>query len=539
MTIVGNIIDIKAREIYPGLLTIKAGKIDSIQRIEEVGKQLPYLLPGFIDAHVHIESSMLVPTEFARMAVVHGTVATVSDPHEIGNVLGVEGVEFMIENGNQSPFKFFFGAPSCVPATTFETAGASITVDDVAYLLQKPTIKYLAEMMNWPGVLYKDKEVYAKIDLAKQMAKPIDGHAPGLKGQQAIEYIQAGMSTDHECFTLEEALHKLEQGMKIIIREGSAAKNFEALIELLPQYPDKMMFCSDDKHPDSLVEGHINQLVKRALAKGYDLFDVLQVACLNPIEHYDLEVGQLRVGDEADFILINNLEDFQVTHTYIKGQLVAQHGTSLLTNIPSTHPNNFQAHFKTANQFKQLNTSATIPVIEVIDGELITNRLDLSPKVIDGYNESDTDRDILKITVVNRYTPDATPAIAFIKNFRLQEGAIASSVGHDSHNIICVGVDDASIAKAINLVIESKGGLAAVSSTTEQILGLPIAGLMTDEDGYQVSENYLKLDGMVKEMGCQLQAPFMSLSFMALLVIPSLKLSDLGLFDGSAFEFVT
>ncbi len=539
MTIEGNIIDIKARDIYPALLTIKAGKIEHIQRVEKQGKQLPYLLPGFIDAHVHIESSMLVPTEFARMAVVHGTVATVSDPHEIGNVLGVEGVEFMIENGNQSSFKFFFGAPSCVPATTFETAGASITVEDVDYLLKKPEIKYLAEMMNWPGVLFKDKEVFAKIDLAKQMGKPIDGHAPGLKGQQATEYIQAGMSTDHECFTLEEAKHKLEQGMKVLIREGSAAKNFEALIELLPRYPDEIMFCSDDKHPDSLVEGHINQLVKRALAKGCNLFDVLQVACVNPVEHYDLEVGQLKVGDDADFIIINNLEDFYITDTYINGQLVAQKGTSFLTNIASEHPNNFHALPTTTDQFKQPNASATIPVIEVIDGELITNRLDISPTIIDGYNESDITRDILKITVVNRYTSDATPAIAFIKNFGLKEGAIASSVGHDSHNIICVGVDDASIAKAVNLVIKAKGGLAAVSSSTEQVLGLPIAGLMTDEDGYQVSENYLKLDGMVKEMGCQLQAPFMSLSFMALLVIPSLKLSDLGLFDGSAFEFVT
>ncbi len=538
MTLQGNLIDIKNKEIYPVQISIKAGKIEDIRKLKEADTQLPYLLPGFIDAHVHIESSMLVPTEFARLAVVHGTVATVSDPHEIGNVLGVEGVEFMIENGNKSPFKFFFGAPSCVPATTFETAGASITVEEVDFLLQKPAIKYLAEMMNWPGVLFKDREVMEKIAIAKRIGKPIDGHAPGLKRQQATEYIQAGMSTDHECFTLEEAQHKLEQGMKIIIREGSAAKNFEALIALLPKYSDSIMFCSDDKHPDSLVEGHINQLVKRALAKGCDLFDVLQVACMNPIEHYDLEVGQLRVGDTADFILINNLEDFEITHTYIDGQLVAQAGTSFLSNIPSTHPNNFHAQPKTAKQFKQLNTSNTIPVIEVIDGELITNRLDLSPRIVNAYNESDITRDILKITVVNRYAPDASPAIAFIKNFGLQEGAIASSVGHDSHNIICVGVDDASIAKAVNLIIEAKGGLAAVSHKKEEIIRLPIAGLMTDEDGYRVSDNYLKLDGMVKEMGCTLQAPFMSLSFMALLVIPSLKLSDLGLFDGASFEFV-
>ena len=538
MIVNGKLIDIKNREIYNASIVVKKNKIESIKRLNENINNLPYILPGFIDAHVHIESSMLTPTEFARLAVAHGTVATVSDPHEIGNVLGVKGVEFMIENSKLSPFKFYFGAPSCVPATSFETSGASITVSDVDYLLQKPEILYLAEMMNWPGVLNKDLEVISKIRLAQKYNKPVDGHAPGLLGEQAKQYIDAGITTDHECFTYDEARNKLDNGMKVIIREGSAAKNFEALIELLDTDYLNIMFCSDDKHPDSLIEGHINELVKRALNKGLDLFKVLQVACLNPIKHYNLDVGQLRVGDDADFITIDNLNSFNVTNTYIKGQHVAQNGKSLLHNIPSLHPNNFKVEKKAENEFKQKNTTEIIPVIEVIDGELITNRLNLKAKVENGLNVSDISRDILKITVVNRYNINAKPSISFIKNFGLKNGAIASSVGHDSHNIICIGVDDVSMTKAINLIIEAKGGISAVSNSSSMLLELPIGGLMTDKDGYEIANQYIMIDKMVKEMGCDLTAPFMSLSFMALLVIPSLKLSDLGLFDGMKFQFV-
>ena len=538
MIVNGKLIDIKNREIYNASIVVKKNKIESIKRLNENINNLPYILPGFIDAHVHIESSMLTPTEFARLAVAHGTVATVSDPHEIGNVLGVKGVEFMIENSKLSPFKFYFGAPSCVPATSFETSGASITASDVDYLLQKPEILYLAEMMNWPGVLNKDLEVISKIRLAQKYNKPVDGHAPGLLGEQAKQYIDAGITTDHECFTYDEARNKLDNGMKVIIREGSAAKNFEALIELLDTDYLNIMFCSDDKHPDSLIEGHINELVKRALNKGLDLFKVLQVACLNPIKHYNLDVGQLRVGDDADFITIDNLNSFNVTNTYIKGQHVAQNGKSLLHNIPSLHPNNFKVEKKAENEFKQKNTTEIIPVIEVIDGELITNRLNLKAKVENGLNVSDISRDILKITVVNRYNINAKPSISFIKNFGLKNGAIASSVGHDSHNIICIGVDDASMTKAINLIIEAKGGISAVSNSSSMLLELPIGGLMTDKDGYEIANQYIMIDKMVKEMGCDLTAPFMSLSFMALLVIPSLKLSDLGLFDGMKFQFV-
>ncbi len=536
MIITGNIIDVHKHVIYPGEIRIEGGRIINIQETSEAVED-QYILPGFVDAHVHIESSMLVPTEFARLAVVHGTVATVSDPHEIGNVLGVKGVEYMIENGNKSLFKFYFGAPSCVPATKFETAGAEITVEDVDFLLSKDEVKYLAEMMNWPGVLYKDEEVYKKLAIAQKYKKPVDGHAPGLMGEDALRYIAAGISTDHECFTKEEALGKLKGGMKIIIREGSAAKNFEALAALIDDHYKMMMFCSDDKHPDSLVDGHINSLIKRALEKGIDLFSILKMACVNPVEHYNLDVGLLRKGDKADFIIIDNPNDFTVLKTFIEGKLVAENGKSKLPSLPSLIINNFNTPLVTKSQFEFPFSSNTIPVIEVVDGELITNRLEMKPKVVKGLVVSDTDRDILKITVVNRYK-SAPPSVAFIKNFGLKHGAIASSVGHDSHNVIAVGVDDISITKAINLVIENKGGLSAASNSESVIIPLPIAGLMSDQDGYKVADQYIELDKMVKEMGSQLISPFMSLSFMALLVIPSIKLSDLGLFDGDKFEFI-
>ncbi len=534
----GKLVNIEEEKIYPVQVQILEDKIIAIEKLE-TQDELPYLLPGFIDAHVHIESSMLTPAEFARMAVVHGTVATVSDPHEIANVMGVEGVEYMIDNGDRVPFKFYFGAPSCVPATTFETAGAEITAEQIDKLLQKPEVKYLAEMMNWPGVLYNDETVFKKLEIAKKHNKPIDGHAPGLKGEQAKQYIAAGISTDHECFTKEEALDKLREGMKVIIREGSAAKNFEALVDLIHNYCNKMMFCSDDKHPDSLVEGHINDLVKRAISRGIDLFKVLRVACVNPVEHYNLEVGQLKEGDAADFIVVKDLEDFDVLKTYINGELVSEEGTSHIAHLQSEIINNFDTSIKTTEQFvvaaKEAQT--TIAVIEVIDGELITKRLEVPAKIEDGKVLADPENDILKITVVNRYQ-DAEPAVAFIKNFGLTSGAIASSVGHDSHNIIAVGVDDESICEAVNMLIKSKGGLSAVRGVETAVLPLPIAGLMTGEDGYEVAQQYIKIDKMAKKMGSKLISPFMSLSFMALLVIPEIKLSDLGLFDGQKFEFI-
>jgi adenine deaminase len=498
-----------------------------------------YILPGFIDAHVHIESSLLVPSEFARLAVAHGTVATISDPHEIANVCGMAGVEFMIENGNQVPFKFHFGAPSCVPATIFETAGATITVDDVRALLARPEVNYLSEMMNFPGVLYADKEVLQKIEAAKAAGKPVDGHAPGLRGEEAQRYIDAGISTDHECFTYEEAKDKLDRGMKILIREGSAAKNFDALIELLRDYPEQIMFCSDDKHPDSLLEGHINQLCARAIAKEIPLFHLLRAACINPAVHYSMRAGQLREGDPADLIVVRDLSQFEVTETYIDGQRVFSNGVTHIDSAPVTPINQFNTTpiRETDLIINPDHPLSTYPVIGALDGQLITEPILEQPTILNDQLVSDTARDILKIVVVNRYHT-APPAIAFIKNFGLTRGALASSVAHDSHNIVAVGCDDESICRAVNAVIENHGGLSAVNDGHDHILSLPVAGLMSVSDGFEIAKQYTQLDRFVKdELGSGLRAPFMTLSFMALLVIPHVKLSDKGLFDGDRFKF--
>lgn len=531
----GQLVDLHTRDIYPAEVRVEHGRIAGIRRLEKA--EGFYILPGFVDAHVHIESSMLVPSEFARLAVVHGTVATVSDPHEIANVLGAAGVHYMIENGRRVPFKFNFGAPSCVPATAFETAGAAIDAEGVAELLRMPEVKYLAEMMNYPGVLHQDPEVMAKLAAARRLGKPVDGHAPGLRGEDARRYFQAGISTDHECFTYEEGLEKLQMGVKVIIREGSAARNFDALIGLLPQFPDQVMFCSDDKHPDGLILGHINQLAARAVAAGCNRFDVLRAACLNPVEHYGLDVGQLRPGDPADFILVESLESFNVRATYIDGTLVAEDGRSRIERVEARVINNFNTSPKQPEEFQLPTEGPQIQVIRALDGEIVTESFTAVAKVENGQAVSDPARDILKIAVVNRYE-DAAPALGFINGFGLKEGAIASCVGHDSHNIIAVGADEASICRAVNLIIANKGGIAAVSAAGEHVLPLPVAGILTNADGYEVAQAYKEMDAFAKQQqGCTLGAPFMALSFMALLVIPSLKLGDKGLFDGRAFRF--
>ena len=539
-SIKGNIVDIESGEIFFGEINFEERLIKSVQKIDEVQKNFPYLLPGFIDAHVHIESSMLTPSEFAKLAVVHGTVASVSDPHEIANVCGKHGVEYMIENGKEVPFKFYFGAPSCVPATVFETAGDALDAIAVDHLLANDDIYYLSEMMNFPGVLHKEDQVLKKIASAKKYHKPVDGHAPGLRGEDAKKYIEAGISTDHECFTREEALDKLQYGMKVLIREGSAAKNFEALIDLLNHHEDEMMFCSDDKHPDSLVKGHINELCQRAVAKGIDVFKVLKAACINPVKHYRMNTGLLKPGEPADFIIVENLKDFKVHATYINGTLVAENGVSKIKTRPALIINNFNCDKKELDEFKFPVQQMAPQVIEAIEGQLITNKLSLQLKTENGFYISDVKNDILKIVVVNRYR-NAPVAKAFVKNFGLKKGAIASSVAHDSHNIIAVGVNDESIAEAVNNIIDAKGGISVADHFNppfNKILPLPVAGLMSIEDGYKVAELYTEIDRAAKELGSQLSAPFMTLSFIALLVIPHLKLSDKGLFDGDTFRLV-
>lgn len=553
MKISGNIINVAMRQIFPGEITIENGRIEEIRQLDKCEFD-HYIMPGFVDAHVHIESSMLVPSEFARIAVIHGTVATVSDPHEIANVLGIEGVEYMIENARQVPFHFNFGAPSCVPATSFETSGARLDERAVEQLLQRKEIGYLSEMMNYPGVLAGDEVVTKKIAAAKRLKKPVDGHAPGLTGAQAEKYIDAGITTDHECFTYQEGLYKIKHGMKVLIREGSAAKNFDALIPLLNDFPDMIMFCSDDKHPNDLVKGHINQLVSRAIALNIDFWKVIRAATLNPVAHYNLACGLLNEGDSADFIVVNNLTQLKILQTYIKGHKVAEEGKSLMQRITSPIVNQFNCNEKIPSDFQirfdhnllsaekdGLNLNRfSVRVIEAADGQLITGTT-MVPLIAlygnDGCLLPDIKNDILKLTVVNRYT-EAMPAMAFIKNMGIKRGAIASSVAHDCHNILATGVSDKLICKAVNALIRAKGGLAVVTESEELVLPLPVAGIMTNVDAFTTATAYEEIDARAKALGSKLTAPFMTLSFMALLVIPQLKLSDKGLFDGRQFAFV-
>ncbi|MGY8747864.1 MAG: adenine deaminase [Pirellulales bacterium] len=534
-TLQSNLVDVHQRLVFPAEIKIAQGKIEGIRRIETAEG---FILPGFVDSHIHIESSMLLPSEFARVAVIHGTVATVSDPHEIANVCGMAGIELMLRNAAQTGFKFCFGAPACVPATGFETAGAKLDSKQVLQLLEDPRIGYLSEVMNFPGVLNGDPEVIAKIEAAKKMGKPIDGHAPGLRGDDAVNYIRAGITTDHECYSKPEALEKIAAGCKIAIREGSAARNFAALQTLIDEFPADCMFCSDDKHPDELLMGHIDRLVARAIGEGRELMNVLQVACVNPVNHYGLDVGLLRVGDPADFILVEDLVGFKVLETYLDGVLVAKDGDCRMPAVESESINRFDAGPIKLPQLQIKAASERIRVIKAIDGQLVTRSSVEDCKIDRGFAVSDAARDILKIAVVNRYA-DVEPALGFVSGFGLKAGAFASSVAHDSHNVIAIGTNDRDLQAAINAVIEQRGGLVVVDEGEKLVLPLAVAGLISMESCEAVASRYSLLDRKVKQLGSQLSAPFMTLSFMALLVIPSLKISDRGLFDGSDFEFVS
>ena len=535
-TIGGQIVDLVNSRIFSGVVVVEDGKITKIEE-QPVGNT-QYIMPGFVDAHVHIESSMLIPSEFARLATCHGTVATVSDPHEIANVLGKEGIRYMIDNGKKVPFKFFFGAPSCVPSTAFETGGFTLDANDIEELMASPDIYYLSEVMNYPGVIHEDSELMKKIAAAKRNNKPIDGHAPAVTGNALQKYVGAGITTDHECFQLAGALEKISLGMNILIREGSAAKGFEALIPLMASHPDKLMFCSDDKHPNELVKGHIDDLVRKSIALGYNVMDVLKAASLNAVRHYHLNVGMLQVGDDADFIVVDDFRNPVVKQTYIKGVLVAEKGVSNIKFVETETPNHFKANFIEEEELFVPDKGKKIKVIECLDGQLITKQFTTEPKVVEGGVVSDVERDILKMVVVNRYHP-AKPSIAFIKNFGLRRGALASSVAHDSHNIVAVGVTDRDILHAVNLLIEHKGGVTAYCSTEMIAVPLPVAGLMSNEDGYEVAAAYENADALAKRLGSKLYAPFMTLAFMALVVIPEMKLSDQGLFDVSKFAFTS
>ena len=535
MKISGKVIDLHERLIYPAVVTVLEGKIESIIKTENVPDV--YILPGFIDAHVHIESSMLTPSHFAVAVVKHGTIGVVSDPHEIANVLGIPGVKFMLDNADTVPVKIMFGAPSCVPATTLENAGAKIGADEIAELFKDKRIGFLAEMMNYPGVIYDDVEVHKKIKLALDAGIPIDGHAPGLSGEGLKKYIQAGITTDHECSSIEEALEKISGGMKILIREGSAAKNLDELDKLLSLYPEKVMLCTDDMHPETLAKGHINKLVARLIGKGYNLFDVLRAASLNAINHYNIKEGLLRPGDPADFIVVDDPAKMNILQTWIDGNCVYDGEKALFSPGEISKINKFNCSKISAEDLKVPKKGEEMRVIVARNGELATFMEIVSagnePFVLPRLGD-----DILKIVIKERYH-DGPPVVGFIKGFGLTEGAMASSVAHDSHNIIAVGTTDREIAEAINLIIDAKGGMSVVSDNETDILKLPVAGIMSDMPVTAMAARYERLTETVKSLGCRLDAPYMTLSFMALLVIPELKLSDKGLFDGVAFKHVS
>lgn len=539
-TITGHVVDPIEKRIFDATLTIKDGHITEVRSLTEPSKkELPYILPGFIDSHVHIESSMLLPENFAQVAVQHGTVGVVTDPHEIANVLGIPGVDFMTANGAGIPFHFCFGAPSCVPCTGMETAGAVLSADDIDTLMQRSDIGFLAEMMNVPGVLFDDQEVLGKLAAARQSGKPIDGHAPGLSGEGLKKYASLGITTDHECTTLDEARERLEVGIDVLIRNGSAAQDFETLSPLLADHDDHLMFCSDDLHPDNLIKGHINLLVRRAIAKGYPIWNVLRAACVTPVLHYNLPCGLLRQGDSADFILVDNLTDFNVLATCISGILFNQYIQTPTRDV-SNHqwPNNFHAQPITLNDIHLTNESDKARAIIAYNGLLVTGEEEITPSVEDGNVVSDTNHDVLKLMVLNRYEAGAKPSLGLIKGFGLKRGALASSIAHDSHNIVAVGTSDEAITEAVNTLIHMEGGIVVSDGEgTTLSLALPIAGLISPLPCEEVAQRYSALNDFAHSLGCVFDAPFMTLAFMALPVIPKLKITDRGIFDATLFTY--
>jgi len=534
----GNIIDVLARKIYLGEIQIVNGRISKVTSLKDGKMQKErYIMPGMVDAHVHIESSMLTPGYFASECVRHGTVAVVSDPHEIANVIGIEGINYMINEGRKVPVKYAFGASSCVPATEMETSGAELGVEQIRELMSREDIKFLAEVMNFPGVIKEHTVVMEKIKIARDIGKPIDGHAPGLKGEELKKYVGEGILTDHEASTREEAEEKINMGMKILIREGSAAKNFEALIPLMKSYASSLMFCTDDMHPDDLKKGHINILVKRAVRKGYDFFDILSAATMNPVNHYGLNVGMLREGDPADFIVVDNPENMQVLETHIDGVCVFREGQTLFHVEKPDIINRFHSSSLHVSDIQVKAGKGKMVVIQAVDGELLTEREVCEPKREGEYVVADPDRDLLKIVYINRYRP-MPPAVAFIRGFGLTEGAFGSSISHDSHNILVVGVKDEDICDVARVIMENRGGIVVKKDDKMDSLPLPVAGLMSDRDASRVAAKYQEINRHIRSMGSTLHAPVMTLSFMSLLVIPHIKLGEKGLFDVEKFSFI-
>ena len=566
MEFTAYIYDVVSHTIRPVRISIENGIFTEVAPITVTEKDQVdvrgLVIPGFIDSHIHIESSMITPAQFARIAVRHGTTSVVCDPHEIANVLGIDGIELMIKNANEVPFNFFFTAPSCVPATTFETSGAILNSSDIEYLLKKDEIVALGEMMNFPGVINGDEEVLKKLDLARKYGKPIDGHAPLLSNENLDKYLAQGISTDHECTNILEAIEKKLKGMKIMVRDGSSALNMEGLFNidegnLLIKNPsswdliyrdifERKIFSpifdfivSDDKHPNDLIKGHLNLSIKKAVDLGIDSLKAIDMVTINPAYHYNLNCGAIVEGAKADFIVVDSISDCNVLRTYVAGECVFD-GENVLFDVPEIETNNsINASKKSSGDFDihYDGDECEVNVIECFDGELLTKKTTAKLSVKDGIIQPDVHKDISKIAVVERYGGN-TVANAFIKGFGLKKGAIASSVAHDSHNIIVVGNNSDMMAQAVNRVIDDMGGIAIVSEQFSDSLPLPIAGLMSNENAYDVAQKLAILHKRAATLGCELQAPFMTMAFMSLLVIPSLKISDKGLFDGDSFEFV-
>jgi len=550
----GHILDIPNRQIIHGEMHVRDGIISAIIPLEGIADDAPYYLPGFIDAHVHIESSMMVPAEFARIAVEHGTTGVITDPHEISNVLGVEGIDFMLKSSKLVKFNFLFGAPSCVPScgTELETSGAILGSDKIEELMAREDIGYLAEMMNYPGVLNGDEEVHKKIQAALRHGKRVDGHAPGLTGEERKRYADAGISSDHECSNLEEGRECIQAGMMLQIREGSAAKNYTQLIPLLKEYPESVMFCTDDCHPSDLIRGHIDRFVRRAIKEGYDIWDILTAACVNPIRHYGLNWGLMRVGDQASFISISDLSPyFRVRKTYIRGVKVFSQNSYFKSiesqrksiesqlSMLNDYPNRFEAQPLTEEDIRlDVQAGDTVHVILAEDGSLLTGSQEIHVTGNPFLDAQHNWGEVQKIVVYNRYQKGAKPAVGLIRGFGLKDGAMAATVAHDCHNIVAIGSDDRQLLRAINRVIRMKGGEVAIAGEEMVSLPLPVAGLISPMNGHEISFRSHELREVVERAGCPLHAPFITMAFMCLPVIPSLKITDKGLFDSENFHFI-
>lgn len=559
-------LDVITDSIYPARISVEGGFFKEIVPIViNDDSELDIsgiILPGFIDSHIHIESTMLTPAQFAKLAVRFGTTSVVCDPHEIVNVAGTDGIDFMIENSKSVPFNFYFSIPSCVPATCFETSGAILDSETIGELLKKDEAVALGEMMNFPGVINGDGEVLAKLEKAKELGKPIDGHAPLLSGKDLDKYIAEHISTDHECSNFAEAIEKKEKGMKIMVREGSSAKNMEALFdfsdrldywknhESFGKMPNEVLekrihlpifdfIVSDDKHTTDLIKGHLNESIKKAIDLEVSPISAIEMVTVNPSTHYNLNTGAIVKGMQADYVVVDNLNDLNILKTYVAGKCVFD-GENVLFDVEETEfKNTFDVSKKESEDFEIScdEPSADVNVIRCFNGELITEAESATLETKNGFVQPDLEEDILKIAVVERYGGNSI-ANGFITGFNLKKGAIASSVAHDSHNIVVVGTNSEDMANAVNCLIDNEGGFAIVDGDFEDSLALPIAGLMTNEDSHEVAEKLEKLHKTAADFGCKLDSPFMTMSFMALLVIPAIKISDKGLFDCINFEFI-